>query len=123
MLSLAATGPARPVVDDQWGCPTPAQDLARVIATIAAAPGPYGTYHYCGAGAVTWFGFAQEIFARSSGKRPELRPVSTAHYAAAAPRPAYSVLDTQKIRRDYGIEQRSWREGLDAVMRKLAAEA
>jgi len=123
MLSLAATGPTRPVVDDQWGCPTPAQDLARVIATITAAPGPYGTYHYCGAGAVTWFGFAQEIFARSSGKRPELRPISTADFAAPAPRPAYSVLDTQKIRRDYGIEQRPWREGLDIVMRELAAEA
>lgn len=121
MLDLAASRPALSVVDDQWGCPTAAGDLARVIAAIAAASGPCGTYHYSGAGPVTWFGFAEEIFARSRGKRPKLARISTAQYAAPAPRPAYSVLDTQKIRRDYGIAQHPWRDGLDAAMRELAA--
>ncbi len=68
---------------------------------------------------MTWLGFAQAVLARSRGAQPELAPVSTARYGAAAPRPAYSVLDAQKIRRDYGIAQRPWSEGLDAVMREL----
>ncbi|HWA91140.1 MAG TPA: dTDP-4-dehydrorhamnose reductase [Rhizomicrobium sp.] len=121
MLDLARTRPALGIVDDQWGCPTAAEDLARVVAAVASAAGPYGTYHYCGAGPVTWFGFAQAIFTLSGGPRPALTPISTAEFAARAPRPAYSVLDTAKIARDYGIEQRPWREGLEAAMRELEA--
>lgn len=120
MLRLGRTQPQVRVVDDQWGCPTPAGDLARVVLEIAARPGPFGTYHYCGDGAVTWHGFATEIFARA--RLPAaLVPVSTAQYGAPAPRPAYSVLDAGRIWRDYGIAQRSWREGLDAVLREAEA--
>ena len=67
---------------------------------------------------MTWHGFAREIFARA-GLHSELKPISTAQYAAPAPRPAYSVLDAGKIWRDYGIAQQPWAEGLDAVLREL----
>jgi dTDP-4-dehydrorhamnose reductase len=122
MLRLGASGAPVRVVDDQWGCPTPASDLADVIATIAAAPGPNGTYHYCGAGAATWHGFAAEIFARA-GMTPDLVPITTAGFGAAAPRPAYSVLDADRIWRDYRIAQRPWGEGLDAVLREIEGGA
>lgn len=121
MLDLARTRAELSVVDDQLGCPTSADDLARVIAVVADAGGPCGTYHYCGAGPVTWFGFAQAIFARARGNRPALKPITTAQFGAPAARPAYSVLDCAKIARDYGIEQRPWRDGLEAAMRDLAA--
>jgi dTDP-4-dehydrorhamnose reductase len=126
MLRLAKSQAEVSVVGDQWGCPTPAGDLARVVEAIASRPGPFGTYHYCGRGAVTWHGFAAEIFARAApmlANVPKLRKISTAEFAAPAPRPAYSVLDTDKIRRDYGIAQRSWGEGLDGVLHQLAAGA
>jgi dTDP-4-dehydrorhamnose reductase len=122
MLERAASGAPVRVVDDQWGCPTPASDLADAIAAVAAAPGPFGTYHYCGEGAVTWHGFAAEIFARA-GIQPALVPVTTAQYGAAAPRPAYSVLDAAKIWRDYRIAQRPWTDGLDRVLRQIKGGA
>jgi dTDP-4-dehydrorhamnose reductase len=119
-----ASHPTLAIVDDQIGCPTPAADLARVIAVIAMRDGPHGVYHYCGDGAVTWFQFAKEIFAVSGLSRtPELRPISSTEFGAAAPRPAYSVLDTSKIARDYGIERRPWRDGLMAVLAELGARA
>jgi dTDP-4-dehydrorhamnose reductase len=121
MLDLARTRPELKIVDDQTGCPTAADDLARVIAVLIFASGPYGTYHYCGAGPATWFGFAQAIFACSRGPKPRLVPISTTQFAAPAARPAYSVLDTGKIARDYGVEQRPWREGLETAMRELEA--
>ncbi|HEX4294088.1 MAG TPA: dTDP-4-dehydrorhamnose reductase [Rhizomicrobium sp.] len=120
MLRLGKEKRAVSVIDDQWTCPTPAADLARVIASIAAVQGPYGTYHYCGEGAVTWHDFAREIFARA-GLHPELRRASAVEFAAPARRPARSVLDAGKIWRDYRIAQRPWREGLDAVLKELAA--
>lgn len=122
MLRLGRQDARVRVVDDQWGCPTPAADLAEAIATVAAADGPFGTYHYCGAGAVTWHGFAAEIFARA-GLHPKLEPISTAQYGAAAPRPAYSVLDAGRIWRDYGIAQTPWAPGLEAVLREIKSGA
>ena len=122
MLRLGRQDAQVGVVDAQWGCPTPAADLAEAIATVAAADGPFGTYHYCGAGAVTWHGFAAEIFARA-GLHPKLEPISTAQYGAAAPRPAYSVLDAGRIWRDYGIAQTPWAPGLEAVLREIKSGA
>jgi dTDP-4-dehydrorhamnose reductase len=122
MLRLGRTDAPVRVVDDQWGCPTPAADLAGAVATVAVASGPFGTYHICGTGAVTWHGFAAEIFARA-GLHPKLEPISTAQYGATAPRPAYSVLDAGKIRRDYGIAQTPWGPGLEAVLREIKSGA
>ena len=66
MLRLAAAGRDIRVVQDQTGGPTPADDIAWAIAQIAAriAAGPvaWGTYHYCGTPAVSWYDFARAIF-------------------------------------------------------------
>ncbi|HUB94574.1 MAG TPA: dTDP-4-dehydrorhamnose reductase [Stellaceae bacterium] len=127
MLRLGAERPSLSIVDDQLGCPTSAADLARVIVEIggALAQGStdYGTYHYTGSGPVTWFGFAQAIFAAAGlPKSPELHPITTADFAAPAPRPAYSVLDCGKIGRVFGIAQRPWSDELRAVIAALRVE-
>jgi dTDP-4-dehydrorhamnose reductase len=52
----------------------------------------WGTYHYVGADTVTWYGFATMIFAESARlgrKVPQVRPIATADFPTAAPRPAY----------------------------------
>jgi len=128
ILKLAAERREIPVVDDQVGCPTPARDLAEVLASTAARlvqrEASYGVYHYCGEGAVTWFAFAREIVETAGGDvatRPSLIPISTAQFGAKAARPAYSVLDCSKIARDYGFEQRSWRPGLKTVLDEIGA--
>src|SRR5262249_2913624 len=75
MLRLAEEREEIGVIDDQWGCPTPAADLARSIMVLChrLRPDTWGTYHFCGAGRTTWFGFAREIFdqcARITGAAP-----------------------------------------------------
>jgi dTDP-4-dehydrorhamnose reductase len=126
MLRLGAERDSLAVVDDQRGCPTGAADLARVLAAIAVAlrtgGTAYGTYHYAGSGPVTWFQFAQAIFAAAApAKPPALRPITTAQFAAPAPRPANSVLDCHRIGEVCGIRQRPWHDDLRDVVAALRA--
>jgi dTDP-4-dehydrorhamnose reductase len=115
------------VVDDQRGNPTPADFIAAACLQIAARiksgqEGPWGTYHYTGQPDTTWFGFAQAIFAEAEklGKTaPKLEPITTDQYPTPAKRPAWSVLDTAKILRDWGIEAPDWRLVLPSIVKSL----
>ncbi|HVH74868.1 MAG TPA: dTDP-4-dehydrorhamnose reductase [Stellaceae bacterium] len=123
MLRLGRERDVVRVVADQWGGPTAAADLARAIVAIAqqiaAGSVAWGTYHYAGAGAVSWHGFAEAIFDLAApylGRRPRLERVATADYPTPARRPLNSVLDCEKIRRDFGITPRPWRQSLEAML-------
>jgi len=102
MAKLAATREVLTVVDDQMGQPTWARDLADLIIRLVAADAPSGIYHGTAQGAVTWHGFASEIM-RSIGSQTRVDPVTSAAFAAKAPRPAYSVLDHGALR-NIGVE-------------------
>ena len=126
MIRFGSERAALNVVDDQRGCPTPADSIAAAIAAIAAAIldgcGCWGIYHFAGDEPVSWHGFAAAIFerlARRIGKSPVLTPITTAEYPTAARRPANSMLACARITRDYGIAPPSWRAGLDRVMGEL----
>jgi dTDP-4-dehydrorhamnose reductase len=124
MARLLSQGKSLKVVNDQTGCPTYAGDLA--IAVMAMLDGLkhtqandiYGIYNFCNEGAVTWYDFALEI-ATQLKVAPDITPVSTAEYGAKAPRPAYSVLSTQKIRSTFGLETPHWRDGLVKTLKSL----
>jgi dTDP-4-dehydrorhamnose reductase len=127
MLRLAAAGRDIRVVQDQTGGPTPADDIAWAIAQIAAriagGPVPWGIYHYSGTPAVSWFELARAIFeihGAKTGKQIAVTPIATKDYPTAARRPANSRLDCAKIRSAFGIEQRSWRFGLESAMKSLS---
>ena len=115
------------VVDDQTGGPTPAKAIATTIldmATRIARGGPalWGTYHFSGQPATTWFGFAQAIFdeARKLGQpTPKLEPINTDQYPTPARRPAWSVLNHEKIQRDWGITPPDWRHALPDIVNSL----
>jgi len=109
ILKLAASRPALDVVDDQRGCPTYANDLARTIIQLCRKNAA-GIVHATNAGDCTWFEFAQEII-KSSGLATTVRPVSSRQMARPAPRPAYSVLSPTGLRA-LGIEMPSWRDAL-----------
>lgn len=132
MLRLGAERPELRVVDDQTGRPTYAGDLARMITTIAArlADEPpsdaFGTFHAAGGGAVTWFEFAQAIFAdakRRGGPSPTVSPIPTTAYPTPAKRPANSVLDCAKLEAVFGIRPRPWRDGLNECLDRLIGSA
>ena len=101
------------VVDDQYGCPTYAGDLAEAILKIAGEiknghMKAWGTYHYSNTGNTTWFKFAQKIFEIASQydkfSFKELIPITTAEYPTLARRPQNSGLDCNLISDTFEIK-------------------
>ncbi len=125
MLRLAGERDELSVVDDQYGCPTAAGDIALAILHLVPqlADGRWGTYHFCGAGRTSWFDFATEIFAQrakmTGGQGPELNPVPAADYPTPARRPANSELDCSRLAAAFGVTPRPWREGLAEVLKDI----
>ena len=112
MLRLGAERDEVAVVDDQRGCPTYTVHLAAAVPQILELP--YGTYHLAASGDCTWAEFAEAIF-EEAGLDCRVRRVSTAEFGAKAPRPAYSVLRSEK-----GAPQLPhWREGLRECLGRL----
>jgi dTDP-4-dehydrorhamnose reductase len=126
MLRLGAERPELRVVADQRGSPTAAADIAAALVAIArqVAEGAaaWGTFHFAGAGATSWHGFAEAIFDAAAARgrpRPRVAAIGTADYPTAARRPANSVLDCGRIARQYGIAAPDWRPALEAVLDEL----
>jgi dTDP-4-dehydrorhamnose reductase len=129
MLRLGSERDEIRVVDDQRGCPTAAGDIAAAIAAIGrrvlagGGEGPWGTYHYAGGEAVSWFAFAEAIFGErqaATGKAPpRLTPIATAEYPTAARRPANSVLDCSKAAAVFGVAPSDWRRALHGIVGEL----
>lgn len=102
------------VVNDQWGTPTYAGDLADAIIRILERnelPELEGIYHYTNEGVCNWYDFAKEII-ELSGKDCIVRPISTEQYPTKAKRPAYSVLDKTKIKKVFDLEIPDWKDAL-----------
>lgn len=112
------------VVSDQTGSPTWANDLARTVLILidkfydGGIQDKYRLYHFCNKGTCTWFEFATEIL-KLSGSAVKIRPVETKDYPSKAARPAYSVLDTTKIRMDFGINIPEWKESLKRCISEI----
>ena len=115
------------VVDDQYGTPTYAQDLAlaiiKILPYIANKTCPWGTYHYAGNSTVSWFEFAQQIFSSAKAlslKTPEkLSAIATTEYPTPAPRPAYSALSTELFTGTFAMKPSDWRAGIDRTLAKV----
>ncbi|MCC6468032.1 MAG: dTDP-4-dehydrorhamnose reductase [Alphaproteobacteria bacterium] len=130
MLDRIGRVPELRVVDDQRGCPTAAQDLARALLTIAGKMldrprACAGTFHYCNAGVTTWFRFAQAVFARAKAHGldvPRVIPIPTSGYPTPAPRPANSELDCTKVVATFGVTRPSWRDRLPPVVDAILAQ-
>lgn len=105
------------VVNDQFGSPTYARDLANTIIDIIIKsilnPQAYlpGVYHYANQGSCSWYEFAQEIF-KLQDIQCKLIPVSTEEFPTKAKRPQFSVLDTTRVRESFGIGIPNWRDSL-----------
>ncbi|MBW2058981.1 MAG: dTDP-4-dehydrorhamnose reductase [Deltaproteobacteria bacterium] len=133
MLELAREKKEIRVVADQHGCPTWTGHLEEAIRVLidrirAGSPGfSWGTYHFCGRGSTTWYGFAKAIVAGSraweGSAGPRVVPVTTEEYPTPARRPMRSILDCSKIGEVFGIAARPWREGLREVLRELGVVA
>ncbi|MDQ6761746.1 MAG: dTDP-4-dehydrorhamnose reductase [Bacteroidota bacterium] len=103
------------VINDQYGCPTYAADLAEIIMKFiedAEDDKAYtGIVNYCNAGITTWFDFALAI-KKYSNSQCEILPIASSQYRTAAQRPAHSILDTSKIKAMLNIEIPAWEDSL-----------
>lgn len=117
MLHLGRERTVLRVVADQHCTPSYAVHVARAILFLLSTD-RYGTYHVTNRGATTWHELACEIF-RLAGTPIKVEPITTAQYAAAAPRPAYSVLDTSKYHALSGPPMPTWQEALAEYLRLL----
>ena len=129
MLRLGAERDLLRIVNDQRGCPTAAVDIADMLLALAERyfeeqTLAWGTFHYCGAPATTWFEFARAIFEYAGGLglpiAATVEPITTADYPTPAARPANSVLDCGKIEGQLGIRCRPWSEALRVVVGQWA---
>lgn len=120
MLKLADKRDTLTVVNDQYGTPTSALELARMILHIIPS-GEYGIYHGTCEGETNWYEFACEIM-RQAGKEVKVVPVSTSEYKTeekSAKRPMYSVLENKKLNSMGSYRMKEWREAFTEYMEQM----
>ncbi|TLF45142.1 dTDP-4-dehydrorhamnose reductase [Maribacter aurantiacus] len=111
------------VVFDQVGTPTSAHDLAGIILKIISEEiDTYGIYHFSNEGVASWYDFASAIF-EINQIEVDLRPIRSKEYPTPAERPAFSVLDKEKIKKVLKMDIPHWRESLRAVSEILSKES
>lgn len=121
MLMLGDTKDEINVVNDQKGCPTWASDLAHAIYSLVEkyGKGPvHETFHFTNEGQITWYDFACAIM-EIGGKHCKVNPIATDQYPTKAKRPAYSVLDLNKIKAFTGMEIPFWRDSLEKCIEEI----
>lgn len=115
MLRLARQNGVIKVVNDQWGSPTNAADLADALLRLVVTD-QYGIYHAVNAGVCSWYDFACRIVDQK-GIPCEKVPLTSSEYKAMFPasadRPAYSVLSTKKLEAVTGHPMRMWQAAID----------
>ena len=107
------------MVNDQFGHPTNALDLAKdIMHIINSEKWVSGMYHYSNSGEISWFDFAKKI-AEMKGFMTKVNPIETKDFPTPAKRPSYSVLDKKKIVETYKIEIKDWEKSLRETLDKL----
>ncbi|WP_105180719.1 dTDP-4-dehydrorhamnose reductase [Pseudoalteromonas sp. T1lg21] len=129
MLRLASERDELGIVADQHGCPTYAGDLAALIVVIVTRIESsdfrdYGLYHFCGDKAVSWYEFAESIFAvkaklNANFSIPKLNKLTTEQFPTPAKRPKYSVMQDNRLSLLNLPESSHWQDSLKTVIKKL----
>ena len=119
MLHLFEVKEELGIVDDQFGQPTNANDLAQAVMNIVEKETKtYGIFHFSNYPETTWFNFAQKI-ADFSGSKIKLNPITTSEFPTAAKRPKRSTMSLDKIEEVYKIEPKYWQNSLEECIQIL----
>lgn len=129
ILRLATEEESVQVVNDQFGCPTPAADVARVILAMLEQvdcdvdPPLFGTYHYAGSDVTDCHTFAEAIVKAAKSyidvRVETVQAITAAEAPARAPRPLNAELGTRKILATFGIKQQPWRRGIQDALKAM----
>lgn len=122
VLRLAETNPELAFVDDQYGKPTCAADLAEVLYELAVGRRP-GVFHVTNDGATTWYEFARTVLDAAGESPDRVRPITTAELQPPrpAPRPVNSVLDNAACRLEGLSTPGDHREAVARVVHSLTS--
>ncbi|MDR1810727.1 MAG: dTDP-4-dehydrorhamnose reductase [Prevotella sp.] len=121
MLRLTAEKDSLKVVFDQVGTPTYAADLASVIFHIidnSLYKNHEGIYHFSNEGVCSWYDFAKEI-ASLGGNACDIQPCHSDEFPSKVKRPAFSVLDKTKLKRDFNVVVPYWKDSLIKCINRL----
>ena len=114
MLKLSETRDNVSVVKDQFGCPTSAAELAKMMHHLEPTEN-YGLFHGTCEGSCSWADFADEIF-RLAGLPTKVNHITTEEYGSATRRPAYSVLDNYMLRLTTDFRMADWQDAIREYM-------
>lgn len=114
MLRLAENNSKIRVVSDQYGTPTSALELARVIIFLMETES-YGSYHATCEGSTNWYEFTLEIL-KTAGISAEVEAIPTSEYPTPAKRPMYSILDNKGLRERHGYRMKNWEDAFHEFM-------
>ena len=117
MLRLSETNDKVRVVMDQVGSPTSADELAKAIAYLLPTEN-YGLFHGTCEGDCSWAQFTEEIF-RLAGKNTIVEAITSEEYAAAAKRPAYSILENYMLKMTTDFMLADWHDAIAAYIGKI----
>ncbi|MBC7557535.1 MAG: dTDP-4-dehydrorhamnose reductase [Chryseobacterium sp.] len=113
MLNLFPQKEEMNIVNDQFGQPTNANDLAETVMKIIVSEKIVpGIFHFSNYPETTWFHFAQKI-ADSSNIKIKLNPITTEEFPTPAKRPVRSTMCLDKIEKTYNIELKHWERSLE----------
>ena len=120
MLKLGSDRDELGVIFDQVGTPTYAKDLAQAILTISEKlhNNAVEIYHYSNEGVCSWYDFTKAIF-ELADVECHVKPIETYEYPTPAKRPAYSILNKSKIKKDFNLEIPYWKDSLKLCIEKL----
>lgn len=130
MLRLFKEKEVIKVVDDQWGSPTYTVDLAGAILKIIEDDSvKYGIYHFTNEGVTNWYKFARAIYSKArkldligDSKKVVLKAIKTEEYPTAAARPKNSILSKEKIKKEFNLDIRNWKEALTEYLTILSLQ-
>ncbi|MEX0660859.1 MAG: dTDP-4-dehydrorhamnose reductase [Balneolaceae bacterium] len=119
MLRLGKEKSELNVVDDQFGSPTFCFDVVeKTMGLINQEKNGY--FHISSEGSITWFQLAEKIFEMSDDS-PRLNPVPSTAFASKAKRPAFSYLNTHKLK-NTGLQSIFWETGLKKLIHQITEE-
>jgi dTDP-4-dehydrorhamnose reductase len=126
MLRLGAERDQLSIVDDQVGCPTYAQNIAKAIVAIMrrlkSEENIIGTYHYVGEVGCSWADFAEDIFQEAIKQgiiknKPKIIKISTSEFPTLAKRPMQSKLDFSKFKSTFEINQSNYADSIYSALK------
>jgi dTDP-4-dehydrorhamnose reductase len=126
MLRLAQSREDVSVVEDQFGNPTSALDLAAALLSVILSKRPRGTFHYAGPEMMSWAEFARRIFAASAelgGPTARVSTISSASFGGKVARPANSRLDSAAFQSHLAASFSPSRTGLRPVVARILEAA